>query len=120
MSSNRLVAVVVAVLALLTGSPAAAKGKSPEQPCEEGKVKIHGACVPACATTGRFGDPNACECPPGYMKVLFGSGAGECKVASCGDQGADPKRCGCPAATVKKVSHGKASCVEAHAARKSR
>jgi hypothetical protein len=60
-------------------------------------------------------DPNACECPPGFGKILFGSGGGECRRLAC-EKGVeiDPKLCECPEGTEAKASKtkGKATCVQ--------
>lgn len=67
----------------------------------------------ACPTVGTFADPSACECPPGFGKILHGNGGGECKPRACpvGSQ-VDPKLCDCPTGYVEKPGKkGKVTCV---------
>ena len=69
----------------------------------------------ACATTGSFSDPDACECPAGYGKILLGTGGGECRRLTCQKgKEIDPKLCDCPEGSEAKASKtkGKATCVQ--------
>ncbi len=67
----------------------------------------------ACPTTGSFSDPSACECPPGFGKILLGTGGGECKPKTCAvGKEVDPKLCQCPEGYEKKSAKaGKVTCV---------
>lgn len=111
----RLAAVALA-LALAHPAPAAPPEARRATACAQDQVEARGACVPACSTAAPFADERACECPPGFGKVLFGNGGGECKPVSCGGApGKDPKLCSCAGGLVKKTSRGKATCVAAAA-----
>jgi hypothetical protein len=74
---------------------------------------------PACATTGVFSNPDACECPPGYGKLLQGNGGGECKRKICPNGvKIDPAMCDCAEGqAVKKTKKGP-QCVPVSAGRK--
>jgi hypothetical protein len=100
---------ITAALLLAISSPAAASSKA----CEAGKIQVKGECVVACPTSEKFTDAS-CECPPGYGKILFGGGGGECKRLACPTTKTfDPKLCDCPEGYEKKAKGGgKASCVK--------
>ena len=71
----------VALLACLAaGLPAAAGSK---RPCPTGEDRLHGKCVKLCATTGSFAQPEGCECPAGFGKLLLGTGGGQCERLRC-------------------------------------
>jgi hypothetical protein len=108
--------VLAALAAISLWSPASAAAKKPA-PCGAGKVMVHGACVDACPTDGKF-DPTTCECPKGYGKILTGTGAGECQRLACVTGGAikNPELCDCPHGYEKKKDRkGATRCVLATA-----
>lgn len=80
-SSFRLAAIIAAIS--LSGSTLAATSRKAQGGCPEGQTPVQGKCVPACATTGAFATPEACECPAGYGKILKGDGGGECAPILC-------------------------------------
>ena len=105
-----LAALALAVL------PAAVAAKSSVS-CAKGQVPSHGRCMPACATAGAFADVDACECPPGFGKILLGGGGGECRPLACPTNKQFPaSSCECRDGYVKKpTSGGKAKCVARNA-----
>ena len=106
------VGTAVTALSVLLALPALAEPKQPKAACEEGKILVRSECVAACPTTGRFADPSACECPPGYGKILAGSGGAECGRLACATGAAvDEKSCDCPDGYEKKpAGKGKVKC----------
>jgi hypothetical protein len=112
-NANLRVHIAMAVLAALVALPAAAAPKKAKPACEEGKILVRHACVTPCATKGTFTDPAACECPPGYGKILHGDGGGECRPLACPvNKEFETKSCECPEGKIKRAtSKGKAKCV---------
>jgi hypothetical protein len=103
----KLVPAVLAAVALASVHPAAAAAPAKAKPaCEEGKVFVRGACVVACPKEGPF-KADTCECPPGFGKVFFGNGAGECKPLICPTTGefSAARDCQCPQGFKKKAGH---------------
>ncbi len=105
----RITVVLVAALSLARpASAASSKGG-----CPEGETKYRDKCVRACATDGEFAQPDACECPVGFGKLLLGNGNGQCDRLRC-QTGAvfDAKRpCDCPAGFEKSTARkGKVRC----------
>ena len=113
MNANLRLHIAIAALAVTVAVPAVAAPKSAKPACEEGKILVRQACVTPCATKGTFADPSACECPPGYGKILLGNGGGECRPLACPlDKEFEAKSCECPEGRVKRAtSKGKAKCV---------
>jgi hypothetical protein len=101
------------------GPTLAATAEAPAK-CPAGQVMVSGQCRPACPTTGSFAAPEACECPPGFGKVLHGEGGGECRRLTCAlGVTVDPKLCDCPSGYKPKAAKkGQVKCVEAPPAKK--
>ncbi len=114
MSASRYLGAAVASAALLLALPAFAKSK-----CPAGETSSHGKCVKSCPTEGAFGDPDRCECPAGYGKLLLGNGSGQCDRLRCpsGAVIAADKACDCAAGFEKvAVKKGKVRCEARQAA----
>ncbi len=96
------------LLSTALATPAAARPPA----CPKGQVLVRGACQEVCPTQGTLADVDACECPRGFGKVLFGGGGGECKPLACPTGGPfAPGACECPAGhAMKKLAKGKAVC----------
>ena len=114
--------VVVALLfvaALLPGHASAAKVKAKTAAkCAAGERIAQGRCVKACPTEGTFGEPDSCECPSGYGKILTGNGGGQCSRLRCPTNTPMPakKDCDCPPNYEKhNVAKGKVRCEARHA-----
>ena len=102
---------VVAFVAVALPAPAPAARTAPA--CPAGQTSHRGKCVPACATEGAFRDPDACECPAGYGKILTGDGGGQCSRLRCPTNAELPagKDCDCPPNYEKqKTGKGKVRC----------
>jgi hypothetical protein len=117
---TRLAVAIFATLVLLpvaraaeTKAPVTAPAATPA--CPEGQTMFRGACVQACSTTEAFNNPDGCECPPGYGKILTGDGNGQCHRVLCpANSPFEPARdCECPhnMARTKPTKAGKVSCV---------
>jgi hypothetical protein len=85
---------------------------APQPTCPEGKVSTRGGCFDPCPTSGPFAQPDACECPAGYGKILLGGGGGECRPLACPTGVAfTPGNCTCPVHyELKKLKKGQARC----------
>jgi hypothetical protein len=80
MSLTKILCSLAAAIALCWTVPAAAK---PAKGCPAGEGKVHGKCVKLCAINGPFQQPDACECPAGFGKILLGNGGGQCERLRC-------------------------------------
>jgi hypothetical protein len=116
----RLTVAILATLVLVPVAWAAETRAAETKPaatpaCPEGQVTFRGGCVQACPTTEPFNTPDACECPPGYGKILTGDGNGQCHRVLCpGNSPFEPTRdCECPhnMARTKPNKEGKVRCV---------
>jgi hypothetical protein len=95
-------ATLVIALTVALALPASARAEQKAKPA-------------ACATTGSFAEPDACQCPAGFGKILLGTGGGECRRLVCQKgKEIDPKLCDCPEGSEAKASKtkGKATCVQ--------
>jgi len=72
-----------AVLAALFSLSLSASAATPKGSCPKGQTLSHGKCVTACATDDAFTNPNDCECPAGFGKILMGNGTGMCDHLLC-------------------------------------
>ncbi len=105
----RFATLLLASLSLATPALAA----RPRGACPDGETKLHGRCVKACPTGSDFTDPDACECPAGFGKILLGNGNGHCDRLRCQTGALFPqsKVCDCPAGYEKSApKKGKIRC----------
>lgn len=118
----KLESFVLSSLVALTGALAIPAGAADPTSCPGGQIAVRGECVAPCPTAGTFPKPDACECPPGYGKILHGGGGGECRRLACATGVAiDPAMCDCPRGLDKKgIGKGKARCVAQKATAKAK
>jgi hypothetical protein len=104
----------VCLIAILEVAAVPASAAEAKNACPDGQISVKGACRPACATKGTFAEPDACECPPGFGKVLTGNGGGQCLRLQCGlGVNIDPKLCDCPKGYAPKAVKGGTQCLSA-------
>lgn len=109
MRSNRPLLALIASLSISLATLAA----RPKAACPAGETRHQGKCVKACAAEGDFGQPDGCDCPEGFGKLLLGDGNGRCARLRCptGAAFAADKSCDCPMNYVRAPQgKGKARC----------
>jgi hypothetical protein len=106
-------AVRLALVLALAQAPQAFAA-DPKPACPEGQTMSGGKCVTACPTTGAFQQPDDCECPSGFGKILTGDGNGLCDRLRCPTNSPfeSTRACDCPSNFEKsKPKKGQVSCV---------
>lgn len=102
--ARAVAACAVAALLALASPAHAARPKG----CPEGETPLHGKCVKTCPIEGEFANPDDCECPSGYGKILSGNATGQCSRLRCPTNSPfdSKKSCDCPA-PFQKVTYKK-------------
>jgi hypothetical protein len=106
MLPHRLVRSAVVLAALSLSIPAMAEPV--KAGCPEGETMAGSRCVKACPTAEAFVEPNGCECPAGYGKLLLGDGRGQCDHLRCptGATFEAKRACDCPAGFDRTAPRG--------------
>jgi hypothetical protein len=111
---KRVFTVLLLAMACAYAGPASAAATTKKAACPKGQVMSKGACVAACPTKGIIAQPEACECPAGFGKILHGGGGAECQRLECptGTAIEAAANCDCPSGYAKKsVKRGQSQCV---------